>query len=98
MNPQQSLLANQYESGIPTHTLWDVYAEQHNPIASANHPFVPDTIEAHGGQGYTQVAPRPYNQYPDRLIIWDYNENYQGVAPMELQPVYDPPPAWLVAG
>ena len=98
MNPLESIIANQYESGKPTHTLWDVYAEQHNPIASANHPFVPDVWFAHGGQGFTQIAPPLPNAFPDRLIVWDYNQNYQGIAPMELQPQYNPPPPYMVEG
>lgn len=94
MNPQISLLANQDENGIPMQTLWDYFAMQHNPILSANHPFVPDTQDAYGGQGYTQIAPPLPFENPNRLIVWDYNQNYQGLAPMELQPQYDPPPPW----
>jgi len=94
MNPQVSLLANQYENGIPMHTLWDYYAEQFNPVERAQHPFVPDTPEAHGGQSYTMIAPPLPFQNPNRLIVWDYNQNYQGVAPMELQPEYNPIPPW----
>jgi len=94
MNTIDSILANQDESGIPTMSEWDYYAMQFNPIARANHPFVPDTQDAHGGQGFTQIAPSIPFENPYRLIVWDYNQNYQGIAPMELQPQYDPPPPW----
>lgn len=94
MNPQISLLANQDESGIPTQSPWDYYALQFNAITRANHPFVPDTPDAHGGQAYTMIAPEIAFQNPNRLIVWDYNQNYQGVSPMDLQPQYNPPPPW----
>jgi len=94
MNPQQSILANQDESGIPMQTLWDYYALQFNPVLEANHPFVPDTPDAHGGMMFTQIAPPIAFETPNRLIVWDYNQNYQGESPMELQPQYNPIPPW----
>jgi hypothetical protein len=97
MNPQVSLLANQYESGRPMHTIWDVYAEQHNPIASANHPFVPDTQDAHGGSGFTNFSPELPIASPEQLIVWYYEQNYQGTAPLEVQPQLNLPNPWEVA-
>lgn len=96
-NPQVGILSNQEEGGIPRHTMWDVYAEQHNPIASANHPFTPNTQDAYGGAyAFTDFSPELPIDNPDRLIVWNYNQNYQGIAPMELQPQFQPPDPWEV--
>lgn len=96
LSPKQSLLANQYESGVPTHTLWDEYAEQHNPIASANHRFTPDTPDAHGGQAYTNSIEQYGFADQTRLIVWAYNQNYQGIAPLDLQPQLQLPNPWEI--
>lgn len=98
MNNLESIIANQYLGGVPKHTLWDEYAEKHNPIASANHPFVPDTQEAHGGQGFTNSIDQYGVADQSRLIIWNYEQNYQGNAPLELQPQLDLPKPWETVG
>lgn len=94
MNPQESLLANQYESGIPTMTLWDWYAMQANPIADAGRLITLDTQDANGGQGFTDFSPEPDYENPSRVINWYYEQNYQGTAPLELQPELELPEAW----
>jgi len=84
---------NQEESGIPTHTMWDVYAEKFNPRGS----FVPvlDTPDAYGGDkaftNFSGVLPLRLNQ---PLIIVAPQGNYQGIAPLELQPELNAPYPW----
>ncbi len=94
--PFQGILANQYESGIPKMTDWDAPAMLHNPLAAANHPFTPDTSDAHGGQAFTDSIDQYAVADQTRLIVWNYNQNYQGVAPLDLQPQLQMPPAWEV--
>jgi len=96
-NPQLGILANQYEGGIPQLVPSDIALMGLNPLATANHAFTPDTQDAHGGQGETWLSdPMPFTT-PDRNIVWDYNQNYQGTAPMDLQPQLVLPDPWDVS-
>ena len=92
MTPFESLLANQYEDGIPRHTQWDVFGEQHNPRGSQK--FILDTPDHHGGNAYTDKSPvLPFGN-PINPIVYSYDGNYQGVAPLELQPLLNLPNPW----
>lgn len=93
-NPQIGIIANQDEGGVPFDKSTDRALRSHNPVATANAPFVPDTVDAHGGlmQNHTPpLLPFAQNGY---LYVWNYNQNYQGDAPMDLQPQIDMPKPW----
>ena len=93
-NPQLGILANQYWGGIPLIIASDIPLMRHNPLSSANERYVPDTLDAHGGMDSNFSPPLPPFAENGRLVVWNYNQNYQGVAPMELQPQIDLGKPW----
>lgn len=93
-NPQLGILANQDKGGIPLIIASDIPLMRHNPMASAGELYVPDTLDAHGGMDSNFAPPLLPFAENGRLAVWAYNQNYQGVAPMELQPQLDLGKPW----
>lgn len=92
-DPYSNPAANQLIDGIPRHTEWDVYAERHNPVNFGIF-ITPDTMDAHGGEAETNFTETLAFRNPQSIIVWTEEQNYQGIAPMELQPLLEMPNPW----
>lgn len=91
--PFWGLIANQEAGGTPKHTEWDVYAEQHNPLSS----FIPilNTPDYQNGAGmFTNYSEVLGFRNPLANYVYTPDQNYEGVAPMELQPLLNLPNPW----
>lgn len=93
-NPYTNPAANQIIDGIPRHTEWDIYAEAHR--ADEHTIYTPNTNDAYGGTfgnetNFSDLLPF---ENPQSVIVFNENQNYQGIAPMELQPLLYMPDPW----
>jgi len=93
-NPYVNPAANNLMDGIPRHTEWDVYAEQY--VFNEGQLYTPNTPDAYGGAfgNYTDFAPDMNFVNPQSVIVFAENQNYQGIAPLELQPTLELPEPW----
>lgn len=93
-NPYRNPAANNLMDGVPRHTEWDVYAEQY--VFNEGQIFTPNTNDAYGGAfgNYTDFAPDMDFVNPQSVIVFAENQNYQGIAPIEMQPTLDLPEPW----
>ncbi len=84
--------ANNLMDGIPRHTEWDVYAEAHR--CDAGMIYTPDTNDAHGSMVENNFTGTPGFSNPQSVIVFNENQNYQGISPMDLQPLVEMPDPW----
>ena len=91
-DPGRNPIANQYNSGVPIDTTWDAAARTLNPF-EALLPVL-NTLDAYGNMAFTNTI--DFMTYADvnNAFVYSYNINYQGEAPMDLQPTLAIPYPW----
>jgi hypothetical protein len=108
--PAYSVYGNQHDGGRPLDTPWDRYARAYDPLPDTlvfgvpnlgspgrGNPLLYPFTEI-GTQGiipvftdYSDVMPFAN---PTRIIVYVDDLQYQGISPLELQPLLDAPEPW----